>query len=309
MKILYAGSPEPSAKVLEHLLTKTSHSIIGVLTQPDKRRKRGNIKVESAVSKTASKHSLEILKPVQIDDSFKNTILGMEFDVLLVSAYGKILPCWLLNHPKLMAVNIHYSLLPLYRGASPIQSAILNGDKQTGITFIKMSERMDEGDMIEQYKININNEWRKDDLENKLCDLTISKIGKILDSIEKSKYLLVKQNAEEASYCHKIKKEDGVIDFNNTSSNIFNRFKALNEWPGVSFLHNNLVIKIHNMAIQECNADVIPGKIIRFDKDGIAFKTIDSSIVITHLQFPNKNIISSNDAFNAYKDFFKKINF
>jgi methionyl-tRNA formyltransferase len=304
MRILYAGSPAPSAKVLDHLAQSESIEVVGVLTQPDKRRKRRSVKEGSPVANIAEKHKLTTLKPHKLDENFKESIKNIEFDVMIVSAYGKILPNWLLDKALIMPVNIHYSLLPKYRGASPIQSSILNGDKETGITFMKMSQNMDEGDIIERFPILIHDSWNKTDLENALSDKSVEKIIEVLNNIYTNNYSLEKQNHDKASYCFKVQKQDSIVDFNNSSFSILNKFRALNEWPGLSFIHKEISIKIHSLSVEPCDLNFTPGEIISFNKRGIKIKTIDSSIVITHLQFPNKKIISSQDAFNSYRGFF-----
>jgi len=304
MRILYAGSPAPSAKVLDHLAQSESIEVVGVITQPDKRRKRRSAKEGSAVANVAEKHKLTILKPHRLDEDFKESIKNIEFDLMIVSAYGKILPNWLLDKALIIPVNIHYSLLPKYRGASPIQSSILNGDKETGITFMKMSQNMDEGDIIEKFPILIHDSWNKTDLENALSDKSVEKIIEVLNNIYNNNYSLEKQDHDKASYCYKEQKQDSIVDFNNSSFSILNKFRALNEWPGLSFMHKEISIKIHNLHVEPCDLNFTPGEIISFNKYGIKIKTLDSSIVITYLQFPNKKIISSQDAFNSYKGFF-----
>ena len=304
MRILYAGSPAPSAKVLDHLAQNETIEVVGVITQPDKRRKRRSAKEGSAVADVAEKHKLTLLKPQKLDEDFKESIKNIEFDVMIVSAYGKILPNWLLDKALIMPVNIHYSLLPKYRGASPIQSSILNGDKETGITFMKMSQNMDEGDIIEKFSILIHDSWNKTDLENALSDKSIEKIIEVLNNIYANNYSLEKQDHDKASYCFKVQKQDSIVDFNSPSFSILNKFRALNEWPGLSFIHKEISIKIHKLHVEPCDLSFKPGEIISFNKQGITIKTADSSIVITHLQFPNKKIISSQDAFNSYKGFF-----
>jgi len=304
MRILYAGSPAPSAKVLDHLAQSESIEVVGVITQPDKRRKRRSAKEGSAVANVAEKYKLTILKPHRLDEDFKESIKNIEFDLMIVSAYGKILPNWLLDKALIIPVNIHYSLLPKYRGASPIQSSILNGDKETGITFMKMSQNMDEGDIIEKFPILIHDSWNKTDLENALSDKSVEKIIEVLNNIYNNNYSLEKQDHDKASYCYKVQKQDSIVDFNNSSFSILNKFRALNEWPGLSFMHKEISIKIHNLHVEPCDLNFTPGEIISFNKYGIKIKTLDSSIVITYLQFPNKKIISSQDAFNSYKGFF-----
>lgn len=305
MKILFAGSPKPSSEVLEYISKNTPHEVVGVITQPDKRRKRGNLKVESDVSRVAKALAIKTYKPFNLDEEFKDIILDLNFDILLVSAYGKILPDWLLECPEKISINIHYSLLPKYRGASPIQSAIINNEKMTGISFIKMSSGMDEGDILQKHELMIDSSWNKTELESQLSALSISKISSLLDQVEDEKLSYIKQDFETATYCKKIQKDDSVINFLWSSNEIINRFRAFNEWPGVSFLYKDKLIKIHSMHEEQANSLKSPGQIIYFTKDGLSIKTSDSSIVITHLQFPNKNIINTNDAFNSYRKFFQ----
>ena len=305
MNILFAGSPAPSAEVLKFIKEKTSHKIVGVVTQPDKRRKRGNLKIESDVSKMANDLSLKIFKPHYLDEDFKKDILNLDFDVLLVSAYGKILPEWFLKSPSKIAINIHYSLLPKYRGASPIQSVILNNEKKTGISFMRMSLGMDEGDILQSHELNLDKSWNKTQLESQLSALSISKISSLLNQINNDEISYTKQDSDMATYCKKINKGDSLINFKTSSNEVLNKFKAFNEWPGISFIYKEKLIKIHNLFEEETNSEVAPGEIISFTKGGLSIKTDDSSIVITHLQFPNKNIISSNDAFNSHREFFK----
>ncbi len=307
MNILFAGSPSTSAQILEHLVQKKHLNVSTVLTQPDKRSKRGNEKHETPVSKVAKKHLIKTLKPNTLDKTFVNKELGKSnIDLILVVAYGHILPKEMLKIPKIMSMNIHFSLLPKYRGASPIQSAIINGDKKTGISFMKIIEKMDAGEVIHKVDLKIDNEDTKTVLENKLTSLAISKMDGVLNSLQKNDYKLIEQNECDASYCSKIVKEDSLVDFKDTSLNIFNKFRALEEWPGTSFVHKNKVIKIHDMYISNSKSEGNPGEISQIDPSGIKINTVDYMIVITNLQFPNKKIISSQDVFNSYLDFFIK---
>ena len=148
MNILFAGTPKPSAKLMQSLVNNKCVNIIGVITKPDVAQKRGNKIKQSHVSLAASDANLPIFKPDDLNSTeFKETLLKLDFDFLVVAAYGKILPNWMLASPNIMPINVHYSLLPKYRGASPIQSCLLNDDKKTGITFIKMNNKLDEGNM------------------------------------------------------------------------------------------------------------------------------------------------------------------
>ena len=306
MNILYAGTPNSSAEILKYLAQNDSINVKGVITQPDKAGKRGKKLNDSPVSLMANSYDLDLFKPHKLNNKdFKEKIKILEVDFLIVVAYGKILPKWLLELPSVSSINIHFSLLPKYRGASPIQSALLNGDKETGITFIEMSEKLDSGDIISTEKTKIFMDDNKVKLETRLTDMSIKKINNVLIESAKQNKSSIKQDDSNASYCQKILKVDSITNFNDTSINIFNKFRAFIEWPGLAFYHNDTLIKIHGLEVLDQINTNKPGTIYKFDNTGLYINTIDSVIVITHLQLPNRNIISSNDAFNSYKDFFR----
>ena len=306
MNIAFVGSPQISAKILERL-HKDCFNIPLVISKPDKRKKRGQSVDLSEVSKMALSLGLNTLKPLDLNDSaFRKEVEAIDIDFLVVSAYGKILPSWMLNVPHKMCINIHYSLLPKYRGASPIQTSLVNGDSETGISFIKMNEKMDEGDLIKTLVLDIKETDDKVSLENRLSALAANSIAGVLNGVNINSFKLNKQNHEDASYCIKINKSDGRIDFSDSSNNIINKFRAYKGWPGSYFLYKDTVIKIHEMHELKDAQSGINGEIINFDSSGIVVKTSDSAIVITHLQFPNKKIISAQDANNSYSDFFLK---
>ena len=305
MNILFAGTPEPSARILEHLLECSDLNVVGVLSQPDKPQKRGKIVAESPVSSIATLNQIKIYKPNDLNDAnFIKDIQLLNIDVLLVAAYGKILPDWLLEISNIVPINIHYSLLPLYRGASPIQTSLINGDANTGVTFMKMVKGLDEGDIIKKYDLKIKQNHNKISLENDLCLLAIKYLNEVLDLIKLNKLSYVKQNNKLASYCSKIKKSDSVVNFDSPAEEIFNKFRAYYEWPGTAFNYKDIRIKICEMTVSDIISSKRPGNIFKFDSSGLYINTSTKVIVITYLQFPGKKIISSSDAFNAYKSFF-----
>jgi methionyl-tRNA formyltransferase len=306
MNILYAGTPNSSAEILKYLAQNDSINVKGVITQPDKAGKRGKKLNDSPVSLMANSYDLDLFKPHKLNNKdFKEKIKILKVDFLIVVAYGKILPKWLLELPSVSSINIHFSLLPKYRGASPIQSALLNGDKETGITFIEMSEKLDSGNIISTEKTKIFMDDNKVKLETRLTGMSIKKISNVLIELAKQNKSSIKQDDSNASYCQKILKVDSITNFNDTSINIFNKFRAFIEWPGLAFYHNDTLIKIHGLEVLDQINTNKPGTIHKFDSTGLYINTIDSVIVITHLQLPNRNIISSSDAFNSYKDFFR----
>ena len=306
MNILFAGTPKSSADILQCLIDNDDFNIVGALTQPDKKGKRGNKLLESEVSSLAKKYNIPLYKPGDLKDGrILDKIKLIKVDYLIVIAYGKILPDWLIEIPAICSVNIHFSLLPKYRGASPIQSALLNGDKKTGITYMKISSELDAGDILSSYEIDIKDSDNKLILEENLTSLCVDSISEVLNNISNNKISIKAQDNAKATYCKKITKKDSLINFDDKSKNIINKFRAYFVWPGVNFMFNEMAIKIHGLEVTNINSTGNPGTLLKIDKSGIHFNTRDMVIVITYLQFPNKNPISSLDAYNSYKDFFK----
>jgi len=305
MNILFAGSPKSSSRILESLANLKSVNIMGVLTKPDKRGKRGTGLHESEVAKTAAKFNLKVFKPESINEvDFKASIQCLNLDLMVVVAYGKLIPNWLLSFPKVMCLNVHFSLLPKYRGASPIQSSLLNGDSETGISFMQMTERLDEGGLISTKSISIEDSDNKISVEERLTDLTIENMDSVFDMLKNKNAIIINQDNSKASYCKKILKEDSITDFNDSAINISNKFKAYFEWPGLSFIFKGIEIKIHEILITHQKSEGAFGTIDKVSKSGLYINTSDYIIVITYLQFPNKQKISSLDVFNSYKSFF-----
>jgi len=306
MKVLFAGSPASSAQILKFLYLD-GFKIVGVISQPDKRSKRGKDKDPSSVSAEASKLNLSVYKPERLDKSFQNEIKNLEFDFLVVSAYGKILPEWLLDKARVAPINIHFSLLPKYRGASPIHSAILDNESKTGISIMEMTNGLDEGPVYSSYEHEILISDSKIDLEEKLVVLCTQNLGKDLRDIYSKTITPVPQKNDEATYCKKIDKLSGLINFSTESAEmIFQKYKAFFGWPGIYFIKNNIVINIHGLRGFDKNECSHMDRQFKFIKNGLAVKTIDKTIVITHLQFPGKRIISSSDAANSYSKFFQE---
>ena len=306
MKVLFAGSPESSARILNSIIEK-GLEVVGVISQPDKRSQRGNGKEPSPVSREALKLGIPTFKPIALDKSFKKEIDLLDFDFLLVSAYGKILPDWLLESPDISPINIHFSLLPKYRGASPIQAAILNNDTKTGVSIMKMIKGMDEGPVSYLHDVEILGMDSRRDLENKLTSLCIQNIVNDLNNIFSKRVIPIEQNNADVSYCKKIDKLSGKIEFSKENTSvILQKHKAYFGWPGLYFKKNNTLIKIHGLEEYQGNVEDLEIKFYKFIPKGLVVKTADALIVITHLQFPGKRIIPAADAANSYTKFFEE---
>lgn len=305
MNILFAGSPISSAKVLDSLSNKAGLRIKAVITQPDKRGKRGNKLVESQVAEKAKLLNIPVFKPTNLNDKhFKAELSSLDIEFLIVVAYGKLIPDWLIELPKITSINVHFSILPKYRGASPIQSALLNADAESGITIIKINDELDSGDVYSSFVQTVDEDDDKISLENKLTELCNANLFNVLKKINSNKLKALPQDHSSATYCNKVLKQDSEITFNDKSADIINKFKAYIEWPGLTFKYKNTLIKIHGLKITDEDSSSKAGTINKITKSGLYINTIDKLIVITNLQFPNKKIIKSEDVFNSYKQFF-----
>jgi len=302
MDIIFAGSPSSSAEILSTLVD-SPFNISLVLTQADKRSSRNKGEEPSEVAKLAESANLNCLKIDSFCDQTIENIIEYPCDVLVLSSFGKIIPKEVLNHPNITPLNIHFSILPLYRGASPIQSALLNGDIKTGISFMEMVESLDEGPVFDVSEVEISQCDNRISLEKKLVSKAKSNIVDVIQKITNG-LQPVSQCDHDVSYCRKITKEDGRINFEETAKEIFNKYRAFSGWPGTYFQYKDTTIKIHGMRTIELDNDDTPGSILDVTKDGIHIKTNNSAIVITHIQLPGKKIINSSDIYNSYKDFF-----
>ena len=307
LKIVFAGSPKSSSTILQSLIDNSKVEVPYVISQEPKRAKRGNKLIPTEVAIKATENGIDLLEPRSLNE-IKKLITGFDFDFLLVAAYGKILPDWMLNAPLYEPINVHYSVLPKHRGASPIQSTILTGDTMAGISIMKMTKGLDEGPIYRKFKIDIN-ESDKEELEEKLSLIAAKNITSVLSEIKNKNIKPIAQNEDDASYCNKIKKESGLIDLQkDDSEKILLKFRAYKGWPGVFFRYKNVDIKIHGLKLLDPNDDIHmenSGSIFKVTKDGLLIKTIDSKIVITHLQMPGKKVINKSDIYNAYSNYFE----
>ena len=302
MDIIFAGSPSSSAEILSKLV-KSSFNVSLVLTQGDKRSARNKPEEPSEVAKFAESESLPCIKIDSFCDETVNKINKYPCDILVLSSFGKIIPQEILQYPSITPLNIHFSILPLYRGASPIQSALLNGDNKTGISFMEMVESLDEGPVFDVFEVEISYSDNRISLEEKLVTKAVNSIVDVLHRVSNG-LQPVPQGDDGVSYCKKISKEDGRINFSDTAVEILNKYRAFSGWPGTFFEFKDINIKVHGMHVIEADSDDIPGSIIDVKKDGIYLRAVDSVIVITHIQLPGKKIINSTDIHNSYKDFF-----
>lgn len=232
MKILFMGTPDLAAVCLEAVYNKAGVEVVGVLTQPDKPKGRGMKLVPPPVKVFAEEHGIPVYQPQTLKNgTFEDELKKLDPDMIIVAAYGKILPKYVLDYPKYGCVNAHGSILPKYRGASPIQRAIIDGEKVTGITAMYMAEGLDTGDIIKIYPCVITPDDDFGSLHDKLANLAGVAMCDVIDMTENGTITRTKQDDEKSSYAAKIEKEDTVIDFTKNAEDIVNLVRGLSPAP------------------------------------------------------------------------------
>ena len=312
MRIVFWGTPEYSIKSLD-ILKKSNHDIIAVISQPDKKRSRGNKLIASPVKKYAIKNNIPVFTPEIIKGNiqFISELKELSSDLFIVIAYGKILPKEILDIPKFKSWNAHASLLPRWRGAAPIQWSILKGDELTGVGIMKMEEGLDTGDILVEKKIKIESKDNLETLTKKLSDLSsklfMNAISKIEENIESDINSLLKKQSNfnrELKYARMIKKSDYKLSWEKNASDIYRQINALYPRANTTFKEKNLkIIKIRILTTEEIknkNFKMIfnnykPGFIIGLIKnEGIVLSTKTDPILILEAKLEGKNISNKN---------------
>ena len=299
IKIGFAGTPEIAFAHFNHLLNSSDIDISFVLTQPNKKSGRGL--EESKTLFNDIDKNIPILQPENLNDQDTiSTISKMKIDLLVVVAYGKILPDWVLEHPKFGCLNIHFSLLPKWRGAAPIQKAIANGDKISGISFMKIVNELDAGPIYESFSVDIeDNDFFQ--AEEKLLETSLMHISSVINEIVANNKQPEEQNSKEVTYAEKIDRGDGLVNWSWGVKEIKNKFLAYRKWPVLSFMFKNEEVQIHDLEIASDQAGD-PGVITEFTKDSLSVSCGDGVVKIKAVKFPGKKVISSIDFFNAKRD-------
>ena len=285
MKIVFFGSGKISVLCLEFLV-KNKYEVPCVVTAPDKEKGRHLVLSCTPVKDFSKKNNLNIIQPIIISASSIEYLKKLEPDIFVVFSFGKILSKEVLAIPKQLAINIHTSILPKYRGAAPINWSLINGDKKTGITIIKMNEKMDEGDIISQKELKIDCLDDALTLEEKLSKLAVLTLEDVLVKIGNNKITFSKQDLEKVSFAPKLKKEDGRIDWNKSADQIRNQIRGCINWPGTFTFYKDKFIKIWDVEIKEIQEreKLPPGTIIATSREGLLVATVDKPLLIKELQ-------------------------
>jgi len=249
LKFVFWGTPDVASGTLE-ILKQNGYLPSLIITSPNAKSGRGLLMQKSPAALFAEQNNINCLKPEKLDDDFTKKLQATSYKLFIVVAYGKIIQEDTLNIPKLGSINIHYSLLPKYRGASPVESAILNGDTKTGVTIQKMVYKMDAGPVIAEEKVTILPTEKASELRARLIKIGAELLIKIMPEIMSGKIKETEQNENEATFCKKIKKEDGLIDLNDDSVKNYNKFRAYATWPRTFFFQGDKRIIITDAILE-----------------------------------------------------------
>jgi len=295
MKIVFFGSDIFAVPSLEALV-RNKFEVTAVVTQTDKKRGRHLNLGFSAVKEATLRLGLNILQPEKLSDpDFISAIKYRQTDLLVVAAYGKILNKTILNIPKIMPINIHGSLLPKYRGAAPINWAIINGEKETGVTLMRMNELMDAGEIISQGAVRIEKEDDAITLRKKLSALGSEELLKVINHIQQGKKIpLTVQDEKLATSAPKLKKSDGLIDWHRDAISIHNRIRGLRPWPGCFTHYKQKALKILSSEVSGSEAaKATPGEVVDVSKDGVKIATGKGSLIIKTVQLESARPMSA----------------
>ncbi|MDF2609716.1 MAG: methionyl-tRNA formyltransferase [Lachnospiraceae bacterium] len=288
MNILYMGTPDIAAIILKNLI-HSRHQLIAIVTQPDKPKGRGNQIQFPPVKELALKHKIPVFQPTKVrEENFLETVRQLNPDVIVVAAFGQLLPKALLDMPKYGCINVHASLLPKYRGAAPIQWAIIDGEEKTGITIMHMDVGLDTGDMIMKQEVIIEPKETGGSLHDKLAVCGGELLLRALDEIENGTAPREKQKEEESNYAKMLDKTMGNIDFNQSAVAIERFIRGLNPWPSAYTHLNEKTLKIWDADVDWETTDGVPGEILSVTKDSIMVKTGDGNLAIKELQLEGK---------------------
>jgi methionyl-tRNA formyltransferase len=305
IKTIFIGTPEFAERIFRKIYPalRDKFEIIAVITAEDKPVGRKQILTPSPVKKWAVENNLPILQPDKIrKPEWIEKIKELKPDLIILTAYGQIIPKEILDLPKYKALNIHPSLLPCWRGASPIQAVILNGDKETGVTIILMDEEMDHGPILENTKIQIPNSQTYKELSDKLADLAAELLIKTLPDWIEGKIKAQPQDHSKATFCKLIKKEDGKIDWHKSAEEIERQIRAFSDWPESYTSFNGKQLKIIDTDAINKKTDKKIGEVFLVDNKNLAVQTGQDILIIELIQLEGKKPMSARDFLNGHPE-------
>lgn len=300
LRIIFAGTPDFAARHLQALI-QSEHQIVGVYSQPDRPAGRGKKLKASEVKELALEHNLPVFQPQSLkNDEALAELTSLNADIMIVVAYGLILPKAILEAPRLGCLNVHGSILPRWRGAAPIQRAIWAGDEQTGVTIMQMDEGLDTGDMLHISRCPISTTETSASLYTKLAELGPDALIETINKLANGEITPEPQNDELANYAKKLSKEEADIDWSMSALQIERNIRSFNPWPMCFTQMGGQTVKIHQAQVMLQSG--VPGQILSSDKSGVVVACGEHALCITQLQPQGKKPMAINDFLNGRSD-------
>jgi methionyl-tRNA formyltransferase len=296
LRIAFAGTPEFALPAL-HALARSAHSLVGVLTQPDRPRGRGQRVTPSPVKEAAVAYGVPVSQPASLrGDADRAALTAWQPEVLVVVAYGLILPPAVLELPRAGCVNIHASLLPRWRGAAPIQRALLAGDRETGVTIMRMEAGLDTGPILLQRSLEIGPQDTGGSLHDRLAPLGAEALLEALHGVANGTLTPHAQPSEGVSYAPKIEKREALIDWRDDATTIERKVRAFNPWPVAETRLAGEQLRIHAAhASVDANTEAAPGTIVACTAEGIRVRCGSGSLLVTEAQRPGKRPVAARE--------------
>ncbi|MBY7972055.1 methionyl-tRNA formyltransferase [Vibrio fluvialis] len=305
LRIVFAGTPDFAARHLAALLS-SEHEVIAVYTQPDRPAGRGKKLTASPVKNLALEHNIPVYQPENFkSDEAKQELAALNADIMVVVAYGLLLPKAVLDTPKLGCINVHGSILPRWRGAAPIQRSIWAGDAETGVTIMQMDVGLDTGDMLKIATLPIEASDTSGSMYDKLAELGPQALVECLSDIAQGTAIAVKQDDALANYAQKLSKEEAKIDWTLSAQAIERCVRAFNPWPMSHFAVADNQIKVWQARVEAGSSKQAAGTILKADKTGIYVATGAEILVLESLQIPGKKALPVQDILNARASWFE----
>ncbi|MFA0036175.1 methionyl-tRNA formyltransferase [Vibrio sp. 10N.261.52.A1] len=305
LRIVFAGTPDFAARHLAALLS-SEHEVIAVYTNPDRPAGRGKKLSAPPVKQLALEHEIPVYQPENFkSDEAKQELAALNADIMVVVAYGMLLPQVVLDTPRLGCINVHGSILPRWRGAAPIQRSIWAGDKETGVTIMQMDIGLDTGDMLSIATLPIEVTDTSASMYEKLAGLGPDALVECLADIASGKAVAEKQDDELANYAKKLSKEEARINWSDDAAHIERCVRAFNPWPMSHFEAAENSIKVWQSHVAEQTSDKPAGTILQADKTGIYVATGQGVLVLEQLQVPGKKAMSVQDILNSRASWFE----
>ena len=300
LRIVFAGTPEFASVSLQELIDGPD-SVVAVFTQPDRRAGRGRQLKACPVKELASAHGIPVHQPASLKDGqAQDTLQELAPDILVVAAYGLILPAPLLTIPRLGAINVHASILPRWRGASPIQHAILMGDTETGISIMQMDKGLDTGDVLHVRRCPVRADDTSQSLHDRLAPLGAMALSETLERLRQGEVIGIPQDNTQACYAPQISKTDARLDWCRSAVELERQVRAYQPWPVAHTTWGDLVLRVWDASASELVHEKEPGTILEGTRDGLIVACGKNAVVLTRVQLPGRRPVPVADFLNAH---------